>query len=190
MNSTVHRSIQRLVAVPVLVALLAIVAAWLAAGSASAAPRVILWEDTTIGPEAPLPEPQPEPEPKPEPKQPGPGDLKNPEPEAGLAIKVQPECERTPGIRYEIIPLNQPEALSDYRALWSPTGGGPLNVHAGQSGFIASGEGQFTVSGHAVRGEKKYDSAKVDVTVKCDDPGKRRTPDPDKPRPGTPNFTG
>lgn len=182
-TTPLHPIVQRLALLPLLVALFALAGAWLASGTASAAPRVIVFEEPTIGPEAPGPQPQ-EPTQPTEPTKPTePTEPQQPQP--GLVIKALPDCERTPGIRYEIIPVNQPYELTDYHALTGPSGA----VHAGQSGFIASGEGVFTVSGHAVFGEKKFDSAKVDVTVKCDKPGKPEIP-VDKPRPGKPNFTG
>ena len=183
--STTFRGIGRLVALPILAVLLALTAAWLSAGTAWASPG----DELAI--ETPEPEPPVPPQPPQEPQVPeGPGDLKNPdERPPGITIKVQPDCAKTPGFHYSISP-NQDAAWSDYKAQWGPTGSPLANSYAGQSGVIASGEGEFTAVGHAVLNAANYQTGKADVVVKCDDPGKRPDPDPDKPRPGTPNFTG
>ncbi len=124
-----------------------------------------------------------------------PGFVPRPAGDPEVTIDVEPTCDPDAGLTYEVHVQSPPDGNTATKAQWRPLGGQVTTVD-GASNTLAVGEGTFEIRGvlhHQGPGFYASDWAEVEVdcTEPGDDPGEEPgDDDDDRPRPGTPTFTG
>lgn len=113
-------------------------------------------------------------------------DLKEPEHRPYATVDIDPICEAKTGLGYEVTAHHLPEEPDHYRFHWRKPGE-QFQVAMTQSGFVASGDGEFEVRGLVIHDGHGYYTPWTDVVVTC--PTDRGNPGDDIV-PGDPNFTG